>query len=118
MKHVDLPFIKWISYKRKIRQDNKSQRADCRDNTVQFFFSSNWVQSSGGFRSIYLACSRLQSFQNVFYIGHFYRTEIEIGVNTEKFIMSHESLARMVEYSHKMIDTIAKEVEDNFITRK
>ena len=32
--------------------------------------------------------------------------------------MSHESLAKMVEYSHKMIDTIAKEVVDNFITRK
>ena len=32
--------------------------------------------------------------------------------------MSHESLARMVEYSHKMIEKIAKEVEDNFIARK
>merc|ERR1711917_23323 len=36
--------------------------------------------------------------------------------NTEK-IMSHESLARMVKYSEKMIERIAKEVEDNFITR-
>ena len=32
--------------------------------------------------------------------------------------MPHEGLSRMVDYSHKMIDTIAKEVEDNFITRK
>ena len=32
--------------------------------------------------------------------------------------MSHESLARMVEYSHKMIEKIAKEVENNFIARK
>ena len=32
--------------------------------------------------------------------------------------MSHESLSRMVDYSHKMIDTIAKEVEDHFITRR
>jgi len=39
--------------------------------------------------------------------------------------MSHESFARMVEYykltnpqdSHKMIDTIAKEVEDHFVGR-
>merc|ERR1711917_19179 len=36
--------------------------------------------------------------------------------NTEK-IMSHESLARMVKYSDKMIERIAKEVEDNFIAR-
>ena len=32
--------------------------------------------------------------------------------------MSHESLARMVEYSYRMIEKIAKEVEDNFIARK
>ena len=32
--------------------------------------------------------------------------------------MSHESVARMVKCSHKMIDTIAKEVEDHFIPRK
>ena len=51
------------------------------------FFSSNWVQSSGGFRSIYLACSRLQSFQNVFYIGHFYRTEKEIGRRSSAWIL-------------------------------
>ena len=96
----------------------QAQNSVGQKNPACSFFSSNWVQSSAEFRSIYLVCSRLQSFQNVFYIGHFYRTEIEIGVNTEKFIMSHESLARMVEYSHKMIDTIAKEVGDNFVTRK
>jgi len=32
--------------------------------------------------------------------------------------MSYESLARMVEYSHKMVEKILKEVEDNFIARK
>ena len=32
--------------------------------------------------------------------------------------MSHECLARMVEHSRKMIETIGKEVENNFITRK
>ena len=32
--------------------------------------------------------------------------------------MSHESLDRMVKYSHKMIEKIEKEVVDNFIVRK
>ena len=32
--------------------------------------------------------------------------------------MSYESLVRMVEYSHKMVEKILKEVEDNFIARK
>ena len=32
--------------------------------------------------------------------------------------MSHESLARMVDCSQKMIETIAKEVKDNFVPRK
>ena len=32
--------------------------------------------------------------------------------------MSYESLVRMVEYSHKMVEKILKEVEENFIARK
>ena len=32
--------------------------------------------------------------------------------------MSHECLASMVAHSRKMIETIGKEVENNFITRK
>ena len=49
------------------------------------------------------------------FLSHRSRDRREI---LRKLIMSHESLSRMVDYSHKMIDTIAKEVEDNFITRK
>ena len=108
MKHVDLLFIKWISYKRKFWQDKKS--------SVQFF-SSNWVQSSGGFRSINSVCSRLQSFQTFLILAIFIAQKKRLARNTEK-IMSHESLARMVKYSDKMIERIAKEVEDNFIARK
>ena len=36
----------------------------------------------------------------------------------EKLNMSYESLVRMVEYSHKMVEKILKKVEDNFIARK
>ena len=32
--------------------------------------------------------------------------------------MSHESIAKMAKCSQKMIDTIAKEVEINFVPRK
>ena len=81
------------------------------------FFSSNWVQSSGGFRSINLVCSKLQSFQTFLILAIFIAQKKRLARNTEK-IMSHESLARMVEYSHKMIEKIAKEVENNFIARK
>ena len=58
------------------------------------------------------------SFQSIFYIGHFIAQSSRSTCNIQRITMSHETVTRMVKYSHKMIDTIAKEVEDHFIPRK
>ena len=110
MKHADLPFIKWISYKRKIWQDKKIQRA--------VFLARIWFSRVVNLDPSIWCALDYKVFKRFFILAilsHRNRDRREILI---KLIMSYGSLVRIVEYSHKMIEKIAKEVEDNFTARK